>query len=105
MISRINHIRCKMDLETTKLGERGQIVIPQEFRQQLNFKKGEKLIMVLENDKIIVEAMRNLDSNTFEELKEELLDIKIVDKFWEEVKNGSIIKQSKDEFLAELEQW
>lgn len=94
-----------MDIETTRMGERGQVVIPQDFRQQLNFKKGEKLVMVLEKDKIIVEAMKRLNSSTMNELKEDLADIKIANKFWEKVKKGAVIRQSKDEFLAELEQW
>lgn len=34
-----------MDFEVTKLGERGQIVIPLEIRKKLKLKKGDKFIV------------------------------------------------------------
>lgn len=34
-----------MDFEITKLGERGQIVIPLEIRNKLKLKKGDKFIV------------------------------------------------------------
>jgi len=95
----------KMNIETTKMGERGQIVIPLEFREQLKLKKGEKLIVVLDEPRVIVEAVKDVDSATIEEFKEELADIKIANKFWDDVKKGNVIRQSKEEFLAELEEW
>jgi len=95
----------KIDVETTRMGERGQVVIPHEFREQLKLKKGEKLLAVLEGDKIIMEPMKNLKTKQIEDLREDLAEMKIVKKFWEDVKKGNIIRQSKDEFLAELEEW
>ena len=38
----INHtIHTEMEMEIAKVGERGQIVIPQNFREDLHIKKGE----------------------------------------------------------------
>ena len=42
-----------MDFEVTKLGERGQIVIPLEIRKKLKLKKGDKFI-VSTSGKLIV---------------------------------------------------
>jgi AbrB family looped-hinge helix DNA binding protein len=94
-----------MEIETTRIGERGQIVIPLDFRQHLNLKKGEKLIVAMEGDKLVIEQMKNIDADSLNQLKEELADIKIANKFWEDVKKGAVIKQSKEEFLADLESW
>mgnify|MGYP001561343187 CR=1 FL=1 len=48
-----NHINMNMKFEVTKMGERGQIVIPQEFREQLKLEKGEKFV-VIESDGILM---------------------------------------------------
>ena len=42
-----------MDFEVTKLGERGQIVIPLEIRKKLKLKKGDKFI-VSESGKTVI---------------------------------------------------
>lgn len=94
-----------MEINTTTLGERGQIVIPQGIRQDLQLKKGEKFIIVRTEGKIILESMKNLKANVLEELREDLIDLKIAEKFWEEVKTGKAKKQSKAEFLKDFEKW
>ena len=42
-------------LETVKVSSRGQIVIPESIREDLEIKEGTKLILVEENGRIIVE--------------------------------------------------
>jgi len=39
--------------EVTKLGERGQIVIPQEFRKNMNLHTGEKFMVIGKDDTLI----------------------------------------------------
>ncbi|MBU1245537.1 MAG: AbrB/MazE/SpoVT family DNA-binding domain-containing protein [Nanoarchaeota archaeon] len=94
-----------MEIDTTTLGERGQIVIPQDIRQDLQLRKGEKFIIVRTEGKIILEPMKNLKANVLEELREDLIDLKIAERFWEEVKTGKAKKQSKAEFLKDFEKW
>lgn len=101
MTNHTNH----MEIEISKMGERGQIVIPLEFREDLRLKKGEKFLVVKEDSKIILEPMKALKAKTLNELKEDLIDIKIANKFWEDVKKGKTIKQTKKEFLKDLEKW
>jgi len=101
-----NHtIHITMEIDTTTLGERGQIVIPQDIRQDLQLRKGEKFIIVRTEGKIILEPMKNLKANVLEELREDLIDLKIAERFWEEVKTGKAKKQSKAEFLKDFEKW
>ena len=42
-------------LETVKVSSRGQIVIPESMREDLEIKEGTKLILVEENGRIIIE--------------------------------------------------
>ena len=92
-----------MELEIRQMGERGQIVIPQEFREKLKLKKGEKFLMFETENKIILEPMKKILAKNLERIKEDLIDIKIAERYWENVKKGKVIKQSKEEFLKELE--
>ena len=94
-----------MELETVKLGERGQVTIPLEFRKELDLEKGETLILTRENDRIIIKPTKNIKS--LERLREDLIDSKIVDQFWKDVKSGKekLITQPADEFLKDLEKW
>lgn len=43
----------KKSVGTTVIGERGQIVIPQEARERLNLKKGDKLLVFTKHDRFI----------------------------------------------------
>ncbi|MDD5416554.1 MAG: AbrB/MazE/SpoVT family DNA-binding domain-containing protein [Candidatus Aenigmarchaeota archaeon] len=50
----MNNKKC---IGSTKVGSRGQIVIPQEIREKLNIKEGEILFVIENNDTIeIVKA-------------------------------------------------
>ena len=44
--------------EVTKLGERGQIVIPQEFRKSLDLQTGEKFIVMAQDDTLIFKRLK-----------------------------------------------
>ena len=95
-----------MDIEAVKMGERGQIVIPQDFRKELKLRKGEKMMAVMVDNKIVLEPVRNLKAKSVEGIREDLLEMKICSDFWDYVKAGKpLIRQSKDEFLKELEKW
>ncbi len=47
-----------MEFGVTKLGERGQIVIPQEFRKDMNLHKGEKFIVIKRTDTLLFKRMK-----------------------------------------------
>ena len=70
----------RMEIEISKMGERGQIVIPQEFREDLGIKKGEKFLVVRSKDKLIFQQMRRLKARSIEQLREDLIDAKIAEQ-------------------------
>ena len=94
-----------MELEITKLGERGQIVIPQEIRNQLHLKKGEKFLVVKSYSKIIFEPLRKLKAKIVDELKEDMIDMKIAEKRLKEIEEGECKVQTKEDFLKEMKKW
>ena len=53
----IGMIEVNMEFEVTRLGERGQIVIPLIFRENLRLKKGEKFIIVEQNGTILLKRL------------------------------------------------
>lgn len=57
-----------MEFEITRLGERGQIVIPLAFRENLNLQKGEKFIVVEQGDDIVLRRIKAPTKEEFENL-------------------------------------
>jgi AbrB family looped-hinge helix DNA binding protein len=94
-----------MDVEISKIGERGQLVIPQDFRDELHIKKGEKFLVVRAGHKLILQQVSRMKAKAIEELHEDLIDMKIAEQRMEEMKSGKVTKLSKKDFLNELESW
>jgi AbrB family looped-hinge helix DNA binding protein len=92
-----------MDIELSKLGERGQIVIPQEIRTRLHMKKGEKFLVISENDDIIFRPLKKIKS--LEQIEEDIIDMQIANKRWKEIENGEKVVSTKEDFLKEMESW
>ena len=102
----INHtIPICMELHTTKMGERGQIVIPQECRERLQMKKGEKFLIVETDGKLVLQQVKKLKAKTLERLHEDLVDMKIAERRIKELEQGKKIVQTKEKFLKELDTW
>jgi AbrB family looped-hinge helix DNA binding protein len=55
-------------LATTRMSSKGQIVIPETIRKQLNLKAGAQFIVVGEDDVVILKAITAPDMDTFEAL-------------------------------------
>lgn len=57
----------------TTVGERGQIVIPKNIRDQLNINKGSQFLMIFNGDGLMLitlESMKKLSSHLSKEMKE-----------------------------------
>jgi len=52
----------QMSIEITKMSSRGQVVIPQDIRNERNIKDGEKFLVFDIDDSIILKRVQNLDS-------------------------------------------
>jgi len=55
-----------MEFEITKMGERGQVVIPKEFREDMGLHIGEKFIVIERGDMIIFKRLRAPTIEEFE---------------------------------------
>ena len=58
-------------IKTVKVSDKGQIAIPQSFRENLGITKGDNLIIVQANGKILIEKAQK----TKEKIKDDFKDI------------------------------
>ncbi len=55
-------------IETTKMSSKGQIVIPEEIRNRLGLKSGDKFLVMGDKDVVILKTLSNPSINEFEDL-------------------------------------
>ena len=83
-------------MEITKLSTKGQIVIPESMRKGLEV--GSAFKVIKKGDLIILKEVEGLS-------KEEMKEMKELDKIWKDVDNGKGVTMNKREFLKEIESW
>jgi len=88
-----------MDINITRMSSKGQIVIPQEMRQ--NFKEGEKILIIQGGDKLILKKATDLDEN----LKEDLEFARRTEEAWKSFDKGEFTSMEFDEFIEEMKKW
>ncbi|HLC33006.1 MAG TPA: AbrB/MazE/SpoVT family DNA-binding domain-containing protein [Candidatus Nanoarchaeia archaeon] len=57
-----------MDFEVTKIGERGQVVIPQSFRDRLGINTGDKFMVLRRGDMLVLKPLKAPSSDEFESM-------------------------------------
>ncbi|MFH1210259.1 MAG: AbrB/MazE/SpoVT family DNA-binding domain-containing protein [archaeon] len=55
-------------IEITSMSSRGQIVIPQNLREQMGLKEGEKFIVIGEDDTVLLKKIKMPSFNNFDKL-------------------------------------
>jgi len=55
-------------LTTTRMSSKGQVVIPEDIRKQLNLKEGARFIVVGQNDVVILKAIEEPSIEEFDTL-------------------------------------
>jgi AbrB family looped-hinge helix DNA binding protein len=55
-------------IETTRMSSKGQIVIPEEIRNRLGLKTGDKFLVVGDKDVVILKTLSNPSLEEFEDL-------------------------------------
>ena len=55
-----------MEFETAKMGERGQIVVPNEFRKNMGLEKGDKFIVIEQGDTLLFKRLKAPSMKEFE---------------------------------------
>ena len=77
-------------LETITVSSKGQVVIPEAMRESMRIKKGSKLVLVQENNRIIIESektfLENLKKNK-ENAEWLSLSQKTMEKVWDNRKD------------------
>lgn len=88
-----------MEFEFVKLSSKGQIVIPASMRH--DFKEGDKLILIRNEDKIILEKASALS----EKLKEDLEFARRTEEAWKQIEQGKCKTMEFDKFIKEMKKW
>jgi len=83
-------------MEITKLSTKGQIVIPEEIRKDIE--SGTAFIVSKQNNLIILKKVEGLTNQEMKEMKE-------LDKIWKDVDEGRGTTQSVEAFLKEMKAW
>ncbi len=83
-------------MEITKLSTKGQVVIPEIARR--NLEVGTAFIVVRKRDLIILKEVEGLSDWEIKEMQE-------LDKIWKEIDMGKKVTKSRDEFFKEMDSW
>ena len=88
-----------VEISTTKVSSKGQIVIPSNMRA--GFKEGEELLIIRDEDRIILKKT----SKVSEQMKEDLEFARRTEEAYKRHEKGDLKIMPVDKFLAELEKW
>lgn len=83
----------------TKMSSKGQIVIPQEMRG--NIEEGDKLVIIQNDNQLILKKMEDFDKN----LKEDLEFARRTEEAWKSYDRGEFKSMSAKDFLKEIKKW
>jgi len=88
-----------VQIDTTKVSSKGQIVIPSSMRN--NFKEGDTLLIIKDNNTILLKKANDLD----ERFKEDLEFARRTEEAYKRHERGDFKSLPSDKFLEELEKW
>ncbi len=83
-------------MEITKLSTKGQIVIPESMRKDLEI--GSAFRVIKKGNLIILKGIEEFSKKEVEEMNE-------LDKIWKDIDNGKGKTTSVEEFLKEMKTW
>ena len=86
-------------IDITKMSSRGQVVIPLDMRKDL--KKGDKLIIMKNNNQIILKKASDFSKN----IEDDLEFAKRTEEAWKAYDRGEFTSYSEEEFLKRLKKW
>ncbi len=76
-------------MKTVQLRARGQLVIPQEFRKDLDLKEGETLVLFEQGDSLLIKKQTAVLATFDEEMKAwSRASVKALNKIWEDEPDG-----------------
>ena len=83
-------------IDMTKMSSKGQVVIPQELREDFN--EGDKIVVIRNNDQIILKKANKFDK----QVEEDIIVAKRVEESWKEIEQGKFKRMSSEDFLKEI---
>jgi len=83
-------------MEITKLSTKGQIVIPESMRK--NLEVGSVFRVMKKGNLIVLKGIKGFSKEEVEEMEE-------LDKIWKEIDSGKGKTTSVEEFLKEMKTW
>lgn len=83
-------------MEITKLSTKGQIVIPEKFRKDID--TGTAFIVTRYNSLIVLKKLSDLT-------KEEKEEVEDLDKIWKDIDAGKCKSYTEKEFFEKLKEW
>jgi len=83
-------------IDITKMSSKGQVVIPQELRRDIN--EGDKLVVIRNNDQIILKRADKFDK----QIEEDIIIAKRVEAAWKDIEEGKFKRMSSEDFLKEI---
>ena len=86
-----------MDIGITKMSSKGQVVIPEELREDIA--EGEKMIIIKNNDQLIMKRAKDFDKN----VQEDLIFAKRTEEALKRYDAGTFTSMKADDFLKKLE--
>ncbi len=81
------------------MSSKGQVVIPQEMRE--NLREGDKLVVIKNNGQIILKKMEDFDKN----LEEDLEFARRTEEAWKRIEAGKGVEMDFDEFIEKMKKW
>ena len=83
-------------MQITKLSTKGQIVIPEKIREDIE--TGTAFTIVKQGDLIILKMIKGFSEEEIQEMKE-------LEGIWKEIDEGKCVSQTKEEFFREMNAW
>jgi len=88
-----------MDIEIAKMSSKGQVVIPQKFRADLD--EDESFLVFKNNEQIILKPASKMDK----QLSEDLEFAKRTEESYKRIEKGEFLSVDSDNLLDEMNKW
>ena len=88
-----------VQIDTTKISSKGQIVIPSNMRN--DFKEGDTLLIIRDKSTLLLKRADDLD----EKFKEDLEFTRRTEEAWERHDKGEFKTMEFEDFVKEMKKW
>ena len=90
-----------MSIAIGKLSSKGQVVLPEEMRNDKGMKEGDSLVFMDNKDQIIIKKASKMDK----QLAEDLEFARRTEEAYKEIERGESKTYTAEEFFKEMKKW